>query len=94
MIFTVALFNQKTGHKFPTGSVEDRIAWLNVEATDSKGKVYYLMSTKKDLREKNTQYQETILHTRIWVCLSASLISKASSAMGSRRKQDIQDALL
>ena len=23
--FTVALFNQKTGHKFPTGSVEDRI---------------------------------------------------------------------
>ncbi|PKL87037.1 MAG: hypothetical protein CVV23_17405, partial [Ignavibacteriae bacterium HGW-Ignavibacteriae-2] len=26
--FTVALFNQKTGHKFPTGSVEDRIVWL------------------------------------------------------------------
>ncbi len=42
IIFTVALFNQKTGHKFPTGSVEDRIAWLNVEATDAKGKVYHL----------------------------------------------------
>ena len=47
VIFTVALFNQKTGHKFPTGSVEDRIAWLNVEATDAKGKVYHLNVDKK-----------------------------------------------
>jgi hypothetical protein len=47
VIFTVALFNQKTGHKFPTGSVEDRIVWLNVEATDSKGKVYHLNVDKK-----------------------------------------------
>jgi Cytochrome c554 and c-prime/NapC/NirT cytochrome c family, N-terminal region len=47
IVFTVALFNQKTGHKFPTGSVEDRIAWLNVEATDAKGKVYHLDVDKK-----------------------------------------------
>jgi hypothetical protein len=47
VVFTVALFNQKTGHKFPTGSVEDRIAWLNVEATDAKGKVYHLDVDKK-----------------------------------------------
>ncbi len=47
VIFTVALFNQKTGHKFPTGSVEDRIVWLNVEATDAKGKVYHLNVDKK-----------------------------------------------
>lgn len=47
IIFTVALFNQKTGHKFPTGSVEDRIAWLNVQATDAKGKVYHLNVDKK-----------------------------------------------
>ncbi|MBP6872612.1 MAG: NapC/NirT family cytochrome c [Bacteroidales bacterium] len=47
VVFTVALFNQKTGHKFPTGSVEDRIAWLNVEATDAKGKVYHLPVDKK-----------------------------------------------
>ena len=32
IVLTVALFNQKTGHKFPTGSVEDRIVWLQVEA--------------------------------------------------------------
>jgi len=47
VIFTVALFNQKTGHKFPTGSVEDRIAWLHVEATDAKGNVYNLQVDKK-----------------------------------------------
>jgi nitrate/TMAO reductase-like tetraheme cytochrome c subunit len=45
--FTVALFNQKTGHKFPTGSVEDRIVWLHVEATDAVGKVYHLPVDKK-----------------------------------------------
>jgi nitrate/TMAO reductase-like tetraheme cytochrome c subunit len=47
IVFTVALFNQKTGHKFPTGSVEDRIAWLQVEATDAKGKTYHLNVDKK-----------------------------------------------
>ncbi len=45
--FTVALFNQKTGHKFPTGSVEDRIVWLHVEAKDTAGKVYHLPVDKK-----------------------------------------------
>jgi len=47
IVFSVALFNQKTGHKFPTGSVEDRIVWLQVEATDAKGKVYHLDVDKK-----------------------------------------------
>jgi len=47
VVFTVALFNQKTGHKFPTGSVEDRIAWLNVEATDANGKVFHLPVDRK-----------------------------------------------
>jgi hypothetical protein len=45
--FTIALFNQKTGHKFPTGSVEDRIVWMHVEAVDSKGKIYHLPVDKK-----------------------------------------------
>lgn len=46
-IFKVALFNQKTGHKFPTGSVEDRIVWLHVEATDADGNVFHLPVDKK-----------------------------------------------
>ncbi|MFZ1291755.1 MAG: multiheme c-type cytochrome [Melioribacteraceae bacterium] len=45
--FTVALFNQKTGHKFPTGSVEDRIVWLQVEAIDEIGKTFHLPVDKK-----------------------------------------------
>lgn len=45
--FTAALFNQKTGHKFPTGSVEDRILWLHVEAVDAAGNVYHLPVDKK-----------------------------------------------
>lgn len=47
IVFTVALFNQKTGHKFPKDSVEDWIVWLQVEATDTKGKVYHLNVDKK-----------------------------------------------
>lgn len=46
--FTVALFNQKTGHKFPSGSVEDRIVWLHVEGKDAAGKTYHLPVTKKN----------------------------------------------
>jgi hypothetical protein len=45
--FTVALFNQKTGHKFPTGSVEDRIVWMHVEAVDANGKVYHIPVDRK-----------------------------------------------
>lgn len=45
--FTVALFNQKTGHKFPTGSVEDRIVWMHVEAKDASGKIYHLPVDRK-----------------------------------------------
>jgi hypothetical protein len=45
--FTTALFNQKAGHKFPTGSVEDRILWLHVEAVDAAGNVYHLPVEKK-----------------------------------------------
>jgi hypothetical protein len=38
----VQLFNAKAGHKIPTGSVEDRIVWLHVTATDSEGKTWHL----------------------------------------------------
>ena len=44
---TVVLFNQKTGHKFPTGSAEERLVWLHVEAKDAAGKTYHLPVDKK-----------------------------------------------
>jgi len=47
LVLTVTLYNQKTGHKFPTGSVEDRIVWLHVEAVDEKGNVFHLPVDEK-----------------------------------------------
>ncbi|MBN1893142.1 hypothetical protein JW906_01555, partial [bacterium] len=47
VVLKVQLFNAKAGHKIPTGSVEDRIVWLDVTATDSKGKTYHLPVDKK-----------------------------------------------
>jgi hypothetical protein len=45
--FTAALFNQKTGHKFPTGSAEERLVWLHVEAVDAGGNVFHLAVDRK-----------------------------------------------
>jgi hypothetical protein len=42
VVIQVQLFNAKTGHKFPTGSVEDRILWLHLTATDADGNEYHL----------------------------------------------------
>lgn len=47
VVLTVTAFNQKTGHKFPTGSVEDRIVWLHVEAEDEAGNIYHIPVDKK-----------------------------------------------
>jgi hypothetical protein len=43
----VQLFSAKPGHKFPSGSVEDRIVWLHVTARDAEGKEYHLSVDKK-----------------------------------------------
>jgi nitrate/TMAO reductase-like tetraheme cytochrome c subunit len=41
-VIKVQLFNGKCGHKVPSGSVEDRLMWLEVTATDSAGKSWHL----------------------------------------------------
>jgi len=47
VVLKVQLFNGKCGHKVPTGSVEDRIMWLDVTAKDANGKEYHLSVDKK-----------------------------------------------
>ncbi len=47
VVLKVQLFNAKAGHKIPTGSVEDRILWLHVTATDANGEEYHLPVDKK-----------------------------------------------
>jgi hypothetical protein len=61
VVFTVALFNQKTGHKFPSGSVEDRIVWLHVEAQDAAGAVYHLPVDKKGFEGEEYTIADTVL---------------------------------
>lgn len=68
--FTVALFNQKTGHKFPTGSVEDRIVWLHVEAKDAAGNVYHMQVDKKGFEgEEYTIAAKTLAYQDMGIAL-------------------------
>ena len=71
MRFSVALFNQKAGHKFPTGSVEDRIVWMHVEAVDAKGKVYHLPVDKKGFSgEEYTIGADTLAYQDMGIALN------------------------
>ena len=70
VIITLTLYNQKTGHKFPTGSVEDRIVWLHVEAVDAGGKKYHLPVDKKGFEgEKYTIGSKELAYQDIGVPL-------------------------
>jgi hypothetical protein len=69
--FTVALFNQKTGHKFPTGSAEERMLWLHVEATDAKGNIYHLPVDKKGfVGEEYTIAANTLAYQDMGIALN------------------------
>jgi len=39
---TAVVMNAKAGHMVPTGSAEERVVWLHVEAVDAAGKHYHL----------------------------------------------------
>ncbi len=70
--FTIVLFNQKTGHKFPTGSVEDRIVWMHVEAVDAKGSAYHLPVDKKGFAgEEFTIGADTLAYQDMGIALGA-----------------------
>ncbi len=45
--FRAELFNGKAGHSIPSGSAEERMLWLEVAITDSKGNTYYPQLMKK-----------------------------------------------
>ncbi len=62
-VIKVQLFNGKAGHKIPTGSVEDRILWLHVTATDSEGKTYHVpVDAKGFAGEEYTIAAETLAY--------------------------------
>ena len=39
--------NAKAGHKVPSGSAEERVLWLHIEAKDTKGRVHHLAVDRK-----------------------------------------------
>jgi nitrate/TMAO reductase-like tetraheme cytochrome c subunit len=41
------LFNGKVGHMIPSGSSEERMLWLEIQAVDSRGKTYPLILERK-----------------------------------------------
>jgi len=40
--FTATVVNAKAGHMIPSGSAEERVVWLHVEAVDAAGRSYHL----------------------------------------------------
>jgi len=60
-VVEVQLFNGKCGHKVPSGSVEDRIMWLHVTATDSEGNTYHLPVDAKGFEGEETTIAADVL---------------------------------
>jgi hypothetical protein len=44
---SAVVVNAKAGHEIPSGSAEERVLWLHVEARDARGKVYPLPVDRK-----------------------------------------------
>ncbi len=44
---TAVVVNAKAGHKIPSGSAEERVVWLHVEAKDAKGETHHLRVDRK-----------------------------------------------
>jgi nitrate/TMAO reductase-like tetraheme cytochrome c subunit len=42
IVLRATIVNAKAGHKIPSGSAEERVVWLHVEATDGKGRTFHL----------------------------------------------------
>ena len=47
MRLTAIVVNAKAGHKIPSGSSEERVLWLHVEAKDAKGRTFHLPVDRK-----------------------------------------------
>ncbi len=45
--FIATVMNVKAGHKIPSGSAEERVVWLHVEARDAAGHVFHLEVDRK-----------------------------------------------
>lgn len=61
VVISLQLHNAKAGHKFPTGSAEERVVWVHVEAVDAQGTVYHLPVDKKGFEGEEYTIASTAL---------------------------------
>lgn len=47
IVFTATVVNAKAGHMIPSGSAEERVVWLHVEAEDASGATHHLVVDAK-----------------------------------------------
>jgi len=47
IVIDATVMNAKAGHKIPSGSVEERVVWLHVEAVDARGETWHLSVDRK-----------------------------------------------
>jgi len=50
---TAVVVNAKAGHQIPSGSAEERVLWLHVEATDANGRTYHLPVDRKGFKDED-----------------------------------------
>ncbi|MGE5235343.1 MAG: hypothetical protein ACM3O7_03210 [Acidobacteriota bacterium] len=78
---TAVVVNAKAGHKIPSGSAEERVLWLHVEAQDSKGRTYQLAVDRKGSKdEEYTIASDTAMAFRTSATSRTSRTSPASNA--------------
>ena len=53
LVLTATVVNAKAGHAIPSGSAEERVVWLHVVATDSKGRAFHLPVDAKGFEGEN-----------------------------------------
>ena len=58
---TAVVVNAKAGHKIPSGSAEERLLWLHVEATDAKGRTYHLPVDRKGFTDEDFTIASEVL---------------------------------
>jgi hypothetical protein len=50
---TAVVVNAKAGHQIPSGSAEERVLWLHVEATDASGRSFHLPVDRKGIPDED-----------------------------------------
>jgi len=53
VVLDATVMNAKAGHMIPSGSVEERVVWLHVEATDSSGRTWHLPVDRKNFDDED-----------------------------------------